>query len=575
MKHIIISIVLSAWLIINFAACDDFLSETPKGSVFEEQLETPENIEKLVITTYSALGNEHFQQPLSPWPYGNLRSGDAYKGGAGTGDMGDFHLFETFVYMRDNVGMLDRRWYQGYKAISRANTALEKLNVISNAELPTRDLRIAEVRFLRAHFYFDLKILFKHIPYVDETISVDEYKNISNRELTDKQGWEYIIQEFRYAADILKDPAGEIGRINKWMAKAYLAKALLYAAYEQDEKNNVINIDKGKLEEVVSLTDEIIASGRYNLADNFEENFLWETQNGKESIFAIQYSVNDGTMFGRLDFGAMLNYPMNSEYGCCGFHSPSQNLVNSFKTDNNGLPLFDSFNAASISTPSDLQNNNIDPRLLHSVAIPDMPYKYKPDFIFKESWTRQPETYGAFMSLKEVVLPDCPCFKKLLPFMSSSKNRDIIRFDDMLLWRAEALIELDRPAEALPIINTIRKRAAQSTTRLVDIEGKKTGKFVVEEYKPGVNSPVWDKSFATKALRWERRLEMALEGYRFFDLVRWGIAAETVNEYFAVEKTRRQYLNDAKFTKNRDEYFPIPKSQIDFSKKLYQQNYGW
>src|SRR5690606_5158654 len=273
-----------------------------------------------------------------PWPYGNLRAGDAYKGGAGTGDMGDFHLFETFVYMRDNVGMLDRRWYQGYKAISRANTALEKLNAISSAELPTRDLRIAEVRFLRAHFYFDLKILFKHIPYVDETIPVEEYKNISNRELTDKQGWEYIIQEFRYAADNLKDPTGEIGRINKWMAKAYLAKALLYAAYEQDERNNVINIDKGKLEEVVSLTDEIIASGRYNLADNFEENFLWETQNGKESIFAIQYSVNDGTMFGRLDFGAMLNYPMNAEYGCCGFHSPSQNLVNSFKTDHNGLP---------------------------------------------------------------------------------------------------------------------------------------------------------------------------------------------------------------------------------------------
>ena len=163
MKYNIL-IILSALLMISFTSCDDFLNETPKGSVFEEQLETPENIEKLVITTYSALGNEHFQQPLSPWPYGDLRAGDAYKGGAGTGDMGDFHLFETFVYLRDNVGMLDRRWYQGYKAISRANTALEKLNAISSSEMPTRDLRIAEVRFLRAHFYFDLKILFKYIP---------------------------------------------------------------------------------------------------------------------------------------------------------------------------------------------------------------------------------------------------------------------------------------------------------------------------------------------------------------------------------------------------------------------------
>lgn len=574
MKNII-SINIIACFLFGLSSCDDFLNESPKGAVFEEQLDSPENIEKLVITTYSALGNEHFQQPLNPWPYGNLRAGDAYKGGAGTGDMGDFHLFETFVYMRDNVGMLDRRWYQGYKAISRANTALAKLNTVSATDFPLKDLRIAEVRFLRAHFYFDLKILFKHIPYVDETVPVEDYKTISNVELTDKEGWEYIIGEFRFAADNLGEPTDELGRIHKWMAKAYLAKALLYAAYEQDEKHNVISINSDKLKEVVSLTQEIISSGKYSLSGDFADNFLWETQNGRESIFAIQYSVNDGTMFGRLNFGAMLNYPMNSEYGCCGFHSPSQNLVNSFKTDSKGLPMFDDFNTISISTPEDLQNNNIDPRLLHSVAIPGLPYKYKPDFIFAESWTRQPETYGAFMSLKEVVLPDCPCFKKTLPFMSSAKNRDIIRYDDLLLWQAEALIELDRPAEALPIINSIRQRAAKSTDLLEDMKGNKTGNFFVDEYKPGVNCPAWDKAFATKALRWERRLEMALEGYRFFDLVRWGIAEETVNEYLTVERTRRQYLNEAKFTKNRDEYFPIPKAQIDFSKKLYQQNYGW
>lgn len=561
---------------IALVACNDFLDTLPKGSIADEQLSTPENIEGLVIATYSALGNEHFQQPLSPWPYGDLRAGDAYKGGAGTGDMGDFHLFETFVYMRDDVGMLDRRWYQGYKAISRANTALKELDKISSDEMPTRDSRIAEVRFLRAHFYFDLKILFKHIPYVDQTIATEEYTKISNKALTSQEGWEYIINEFRYAAENLGEQNDkELGRIHKWMAKAYLAKSLLYAAYEQDEKHNVTSINKEKLKEVVTLVEEIEKTNNYDLADDFADNFLWETQNGKESVFAIQYSVNDGTMFGRLDFGAMLNYPMNDKYGCCGFHSPSQNLVNAFKTDANGLPLFDTFNSVNLSTPKDVKSTNVDPRLLHSVAIPGMPYKYKPDFIFEESWTRQPETYGAFMSLKEVVLPDCPCFNKLLPFMSSSKNRDIIRFDDLILWKAEALIELNREAEALPIINNIRKRAANSITLLRNMDGSMSGKFSIEEYKPGVNSPAWDKAFATKALRWERRLEMALEGTRFFDLVRWGIAAETVNEYFAIERTRRPYMNEAKCTKNRDEYFPIPKAQIDFSKKLYEQNYGW
>lgn len=572
---LIITTILSASLMIGFTACNDFLDESPRGSASDKDLNTPQTVEQLVISTYSSLGNEHFTQPLALWPYGDLRAGDAYKGGAGTGDMGDYHLFETFVYMRDNIGLVDRRWFLGYKAISRANRALVGLNEMTIEEMPTRNIRIAETRFLRGHFYFELKTLFKHISYVDETIPEEEYKNISNRVLSDQQGWEYIINEFRYAAENLDESSKDLGRINKWMAKAYLAKALLYAAYEQDEKNNVVSINQDKLKEVVAITGEIIGSNRYGLSDDFADNFLWETQNGRESIFAIQYSVNDGTMFGRLDFGAMLNYPMNSEYGCCGFHSPSQNLVNSFKTDDSGLPMFDNFNKQNISTPSDLLNNNIDPRLLHSVAIPGMPYKYKLDFIFQESWTRQPETYGAFMSLKEVVLPDCPCFKKLLPFMSSAKNRDIIRYDDMLLWRAEALIELNKESEALPIINSIRKRASESTTLLRDGNGAISGKFNVNEYKPGVNSPVWDKAFATKALRWERRLELALEGFRYFDLVRWGIAAETVNDYFSVEKERRQYLNGATCTKNRDEYFPIPKSQIDLSKKLYKQNFGW
>ncbi len=145
------------------------------------------------------------------------------------------------------------------------------------------------------------------------------------------------------------------------MAKAYLGKALLYAVYEQDEKHNVVSINSDKLKEVVSLTQEIISSGKYGLSGDFADNFLWEIQNGRESIYAIQYSVNDGTMFGRLNFGAMLNYPMNSEFGCCGFHSPSQNLVNDFKTDSKGLPMFDDFKAISISMPEDLQNNNIAP----------------------------------------------------------------------------------------------------------------------------------------------------------------------------------------------------------------------
>ena len=567
-------ITIAAALLLPMTACDSFLEVTPQGIANSDDLNSVDNVEKMVISAYSALGNDNYQDGMfSPWPYGDLRAGDAYKGGAGTGDMGDFHLFETFVYLRDDNSYLDKRWYAQYINIARCNDALKRINALSESDYAKKKMREAEVRFLRAHFYFEIKIMFKHIPWVDENDQSEDYINISNVEYTDQQLWEMIIEEFRYAVNNLPETQDEVGRANKNMAQAYLAKALLYAAYVQDDQHNVTSIDQNKLQEVVTLCQGL--GNRYALADDFAENFLCETENGKESIFAIQHSVNDNTLRGRLDWGAMLNYPMNPDYGCCGFHCPSQNMVNAFQTDANGLPQFDTYNDNNIQTAEDLLTHNIDPRLNHTVAIPGAPYKYNPEFIFETSWTRDPSTYGSFMSMKETVLPDCPCFAFASPFMSSGKNRDIIRYDDVMLWQAEALIELGRHQEALPLINAIRERAARSTTRLVDVQGDPIGKYVVAAYEPGKNCPAWTQEFARKALRWERRLEMSQEGTRYFDLVRWGIAAETVNAYFAVEKTRRTYMGEAQCTKNRDEYFPIPKNQINFSKKLYQQNHGW
>ena len=567
-------ITIAAALLLPMTACDSFLEVTPQGIANSDDLNSVDNVEKMVIAAYSALGNDNYQDGMfSPWPYGDLRAGDAYKGGAGTGDMGDFHLFETFVYLRDDNSYLDKRWYAQYINIARCNDALKRINALSESDYAKKKMREAEVRFLRAHFYFEIKIMFKHIPWVDENDQSEDYINISNVEYTDQQLWEMIIEEFRYAVNNLPETQDEVGRANKNMAQAYLAKALLYAAYVQDDQHNVTSIDQNKLQEVVTLCQGL--GNRYALADDFAENFLCETENGKESIFAIQHSVNDNTLRGRLDWGPMLNYPMNPDYGCCGFHCPSQNMVNAFQTDANGLPQFDTYNDNNIQTAEDLLTHNIDPRLNHTVAIPGAPYKYNPEFIFETSWTRDPSTYGSFMSMKETVLPDCPCFAFASPFMSSGKNRDIIRYDDVMLWQAEALIELGRHQEALPLINAIRERAARSTTRLVDVQGDPIGKYVVAAYEPGKNCPAWTQEFARKALRWERRLEMSQEGTRYFDLVRWGIAAETVNAYFAVEKTRRTYMGEAQCTKNRDEYFPIPKNQINFSKKLYQQNHGW
>lgn len=527
----------------------------------------------MVIAAYSAQGNErYYLRPLSPWPYGDLRGGDAYKGGAGVGDLPEWNVAETFVNMVTDEGGVAGKWEVEYQCIARTNQALD---ILSKVDYANKNRRIGELRFLRANNYFWLKVNFRKVPYIDETIPIIEYNQIGN-DLTDDQLWGKIIEDLEYAIDVLPETSPDgVGRPTKYAAKAYLAKVLLFAAYEQDANNQVININKQKLNQVITLCDEVLQNSGKSLFTDFSDNFECATQNGVESIWAIQFSHNDGTPMGRINGTTSVCYPMVKEYGCCGYHCPSQNLVNAFRTVN-GLPDFDHFNEINIGDPlNSLKKNTIDPRLLHTVAIDSLPYKYKQGFIFNGiTWPRQPEAYGSFMSMKETVRYDDPCYQPVNPWKDSSKNRDVFRIDDVMLWKAEALIQLDRQNEALPIINQIRRRAAQSTAKLVDINGQPTGNFNVAEYIDGTNC-TWTKDFAFKALQWERRLELACEGFRAYDLMRWGIMAETLNAYFMVEKTRRAHLANASFKKGRDEYLPIPKKQIDLSQNLYTQNAGY
>ena len=176
--------------------------------------------------------------------------------------------------------------------------------------------------------------------------------------------------------------------------------------------------------------------------------------------------------------------------------------------------------------------------------------------------------------MKEVVAKGDPTFRKYGAFIGTALNSDVIRYDDVLLWKAEALIELDREDEALPIINQIRERASNSTDKLVFEDGSPVANYNVQPYIDGVNC-TWTKDYARKALQFERRLEFAMESPRFFDLVRWGIAAETLNKHFETEKERFVFLKDAFFKKGRDEYLPIPQAQINLVDGIYIQNNGW
>ncbi|UAB84130.1 RagB/SusD family nutrient uptake outer membrane protein [Zunongwangia sp. SCSIO 43204] len=563
MKRYITSLVLC---FLFCTSCQDVLEVDPKGVLNEGQITTPEDAEKFVIAAYSQLGNDEINRAFSLWQYGDMRADDAYKGGRDPGDGQGFHFMETFTNVRPDMWEIDGMWFHLYIGVRRANDGLRILQNFTEEEYPQLKTRQAELRFIRGHFYFELKRLFNRIPYIDENVPAADYKLISNVELTSQELWEKITEDFEFAAENLPMVQAQVGRADQIAAYAYLSKTRLYQAFEQNDEYQVTNVNKELLQKSIAAADKVLSSN-HGLEPDFANNFLSGSyENGVESLFAVQFSTSDGTANGRLNFGDMLTVPQG--LGCCDFKKPSQNLANVFKTDQNGIPYLENFNAENINFDTD----NVDPRLDHTIARPGNPWKYETDLIFEEGWSRTPEIYGYYNSLKENVQSDQ--YENVDPFYGNSKLRIILRYAEVMLNKAEALIELGRKDEALLLINGLRERASNSTEKLVDANGNLLANYKVEHYMPGVNIN-WSQENARQAVRYERRLEFALEGERFFDLVRWGVAADVLNSYLNVEQSRKDFLQGASFVAGKHEYLPIPQNQIFWSEDRYVQNPGY
>jgi hypothetical protein len=552
---------------ITFTSCEDFLEQPAYGILAEDDITGVEQIENLCISAYAGIGNDEINRPLTLWGYGNVRADDAYKGGNDQNDGNWLHFLEisSDAFNSGDNWLTDVFWYRNYVVISRINSALRALNNVSEAEMPNKTVRIAEMRFLRGHLHFIQKIVFHQIPYITENMSPEDISNESNVKFTSDELWQKIVDDFDFAHKNLPPVQSEIGRANKYAAAAYLAKTYLYKAYRQDEAHNVTEINQSELQKVIELANEVIASP-YRLESDFAYNFLpGQYENGAEALFSVQYSQEDGTTYGRLNMGCALTTPTPGG----DFNKPSQSLVNAFITKN-GLPDFDAYNSADYNETTD----KTDPRLFHTVAIAGKPYKYT-DLTFENSdyFTigRNPSMYGAYSSLKENVDPQSEFYVKTGPWYANSKNWIVLRYSDVLLFKAEALIESGSFADALPLINQIRNRA-KASTGLIGFANN----VDIQSYTDGVNC-TWTQDLARKALRWERRLEMAMEGSRFFDLVRWGVADETLDAYYQKEQIAHTYYQGADFHKNKNEYCPVPVQQINYSKGegLYKQNYGW
>ena len=531
--------------------------------------------EKLVTAAYAKLGDDWYSYPFNLWPYGDMSADDCLKGGSGENDTG-YHPMEIFSTLQPDRGEFDELWYQLYSAISRCNRALEAMqNVEETANI--KQLK-AETRFLRAHFYYKLQQMWYEVPFITEGMdnaAIEATPQSSHDDLM-----QLIIDDFQYAYENLAeaDP-GKTGRAHKVAAAAYLAKCYLNWAYGDgyEATTGYDHVDQAKIKKVLEYT-EVVKNSKYGYLDTYGHIFLQDYANSCESIFAVQHSgkADDGTLYGRANWSNMLNgvWLMWS----CGwdFHKPSQNLVNAFKTKN-GLPMdnFDEDHNAILTLGADLKYK-YDPRLFHTVGMPTYPYKYEADFTLEKKNSRTPNTYGYYCSMKEI-----PQRSKGEtydnPWQAFAQNDYVLRYTDVMLMRAEALIESgDFNGEALEIINTIRDRAAK------DINAKSLIGYAKDQCEISKYGNFASKDDARKALRWERRVELAMEGHRFFDLRRWGMLSQTLNKYFASEvndeydgQTYALYYKDAFFTKGKNEYFPIASNQMNYVQGLYHQNKGY
>lgn len=603
--------LFALYLSLGVSSCDSYLDVNPKQVLDENILSKPSDIDGFVTAAYARMCEMGSldSSPYMYWWSGSMRSDDSYKGGGGIADAIDsFGNLSLFTSVTPNTGALDGTWYNSYQVIQRCNTAIQKMANFTEEELPEKNSRMGEVLFIRSFTLYRLKKLWKYVPYIDENVvgTSEAFEAVPNREpgqSNDLYLWKYILDDFKKAELLLPLDQTDKGRVSRNAATAMIARTLLNMAYEQNDQHQVVNINKEYLEEALGYCDKIIEQEgtRVGLESDFGNNFLLEYDNNtKESIWELQFSINDGlSTGGRINRAEGLNHPWmwpkNSDgsYGfqCCDFNHASYTMANAFKTDENGLPRFDDYNdddyGQYVKNPDGSYNLEAvnsgakdyfdkytwDPRFSHTIVAPGQPWKYNPDLIFDASASRDPVTYSYLKPIKELPDPNCGCLM-YDGWQFNSMNKKMIRYDDVLLWKAEILIQLDREMEALPLINQIRTRAANSTVRLTRSDLSYTLNYKVSTYQPGVNC-TWTKDYAWQALIWENRLEFACEGHRFFDLQRWGMLADVMNKYFEIESTRFPWFSTAHFTAGRDEYLPISQPQMEYSKGNYTQNPGY
>ena len=562
---------------LTLSSCSSFLDDqVPQGTLTQDEVKDPKYVDNVILSAYAGLVTiEDMNSSFSLWNY-DTRSDDAYVGGANDNDGGEFHVMEKAKGIMTTDWPYSDIWNRFYKYLSRVSLSLDMLSEADQGNT-TIQQRTAEMKFLRAYGHFQLKRLFKNIPFVNRLhMTEDDYNNLSNTEYTNDQAWQQIINDLEDAYKVLPVTQADKGRPTKAAAAAFLAKVYLYKAYHQDDtkSHKVTSINEAELKKVIEYTDPSIYSG-YGLESDLHNNFRPEEQfeNGKEAIWSIQYSKNDGTTYGNLNFAYRLIVPCVQGIldSGCDFYKPSINLVNAYRTNADGLPLVDA-TAADYEVGS---SQTVDPRLFETVGVPGTPYMFNDKFMMSKTknWGRGNGDYGYNVSLKHNVDP--ALLDKYLfnadNQLASSMNRIVFRYADVLLMRAEAYAQLGQTGQAIDLVNQVRDRAIGLVN--ASVVSRYASKFNVHYAIKRYNG-TYSKEEAINIVKTERRLELAMESERFFDLVRWGEAATVINRFYTTEGEKMNFLSGSLFTANKNEYLPIPDDQIKAANGHYTQNCG-
>jgi hypothetical protein len=610
MKKIMIMMATCMFLAILFSCSEDFLTKQPLGSSSETVFYNAKGIDALLVGAYGiidggAVWEVSWGASIQNWTYGSAASDDAYKGSEIT-DQIPVNDIERWEVMTTNNYPAEKWKLCLGMGVFRCNDILRIIDLTSGLDESERDEFIAEARFLRAMYTFEAWLVFgDKIPILTrETVEAagGDASKISN-DNEPHAVLNSIVADLEFAASVLPNRQSQPARPTKWAAKALEARAYLQE----------LNYAAAK-----PLLQDIIDNGGFTLMPNFMDNYRIPTNNNDESIYEIQADVNDGACCsGNAEMGIGLNWPHGSDIGmCCGFHQPSQNLVNAFRVDANGLPMFDTFNSTDLKNDQGIASeaafdpftDAVDPRLDWTVGRRGIPYRDW-GICRGRDWIRYQPNGGPYMPAAK------PFFYKSERYSLSTttgwmtgnnaNNYRYIRLTHVYLWRAEcAAYEGDLPT-ALYYVNLIRDRADNEVVMgrvLINQlppsvypwgEGSTDDDYMtggdVDWTQPAANYHIGQYTAfanadeAMRAVQWEIRLEFATEGMRFFDLRRWdklpaGMRvdmAATLNAFQQGDLRLRNFMQGATFNMGRDEYQPVPQDQMDLQPGVLVQNDGY